>query len=91
VLDKTVQVLSDYPDVRLEIGGHTDNVGKAEFNLELSQKRAESVKEYLVGKGISSDRLTAVGYGMDKPLTANKTKADKAKNRRTEFTLIGAK
>ena len=91
VLDKTVQVLVDYPDVRLEIGGHTDNVGKAEHNMELSQKRAESVKEYLVGKGISSDRLTAVGYGMDKPLTANKTKADKAKNRRTEFTLIGSK
>jgi OOP family OmpA-OmpF porin len=89
VLDKTVQVLADYPDVKLEIGGHTDNVGKAELNLELSQKRAESVKTYLVGKGISADRLTAVGYGMDKPLTANKTAADKAKNRRTEFTLIG--
>jgi OOP family OmpA-OmpF porin len=89
VLDKTVQVLTDYPDVRLEIGGHTDNVGKPEFNMELSQKRAESVKEYLVGKGISAGRLTAVGYGMDKPLTSNKTAADKAKNRRTEFTLIG--
>lgn len=90
VLDKAVQVLVDYPDVRLEIGGHTDNVGKAEFNKELSQKRAESVKAYMVGKGIASDRLTAVGYGMDKPLTSNKTAADKAKNRRTEFTLIGA-
>ena len=55
--------------------------------MELSQKRAESVKNYLVGKGINADRLTAVGYGMDKPLTSNKTKADKAKNRRTEFTL----
>ena len=91
VLDKAVQVLSDYPDVRLEIGGHTDNVGKAEFNMELSQKRAESVKNYFVSKGISSDRLTAVGYGMDKPLTSNKTAADKAKNRRTEFTLIGSR
>ena len=88
VLDKAVQVLVDYPDVRMEVGGHTDNVGKEEYNKELSQKRAESVKEYLVGKGISSDRLTAVGYGMEKPLTSNKTKADKAKNRRTEFTLI---
>jgi OOP family OmpA-OmpF porin len=88
VLDKAVQVLVDYPDVRMEIGGHTDNVGKDEYNKELSQKRAESVKEYLVGKGISADRLTAVGYGMEKPLTSNKTKADKAKNRRTEFTLI---
>jgi OOP family OmpA-OmpF porin len=91
VLDKAIKVLNDYPDVRLEIGGHTDNVGKEEYNKELSQKRAESVMEYMVGKGISSDRLTAVGYGMDKPLTSNKTKKDKAKNRRTEFTLIGGK
>jgi OmpA-OmpF porin, OOP family len=91
VLDKTVQVLVDYPDIKLEIGGHTDNVGKAEHNLELSQKRADSVKKYLVDKGVSADRLTAVGYGMDKPLTANKTAADKAKNRRTEFTLRTAK
>jgi OOP family OmpA-OmpF porin len=90
VLDKAVKVLNDYPDIKLEISGHTDNVGKAEFNMELSQKRAESVKAYFVGKGISSDRLTAVGYGMDKPLTSNKTAADKAKNRRTEFQLIGA-
>jgi OOP family OmpA-OmpF porin len=91
VLDAAVKVLTDYPDIRLEIGGHTDNVGKAEYNLELSQKRAESVKNYFVGKGISADRLTAVGYGMDKPLTSNKTKADKAKNRRTEFTLLTGK
>ncbi len=92
VLDNAVQVLVDYPDVKLEIGGHTDNVGKAEFNRELSQKRADSVKTYLVGKGISADRLTAVGYGMDKPITSNKTAKDKAQNRRTEFTLLtGAK
>jgi OmpA-OmpF porin, OOP family len=87
VLDDAVKVLVDYPDVKMEIGGHTDNVGKAEHNMELSQKRAESVKTYMVGKGIAADRLTAVGYGMDKPITANKTAADKAKNRRTEFTL----
>jgi OOP family OmpA-OmpF porin len=91
VLDKAVQVLVDYPDVKMEIGGHTDNVGGAEHNMELSQKRAESVKNYMVGKGIQADRLTAVGYGMDKPLTSNKTKADKAKNRRTEFQLITGK
>ena len=91
VLDSALQVLTDYPDIRLEIGGHTDNVGKAEFNMELSQKRADSVKAYFVDKGVSTDRLTAVGYGMDKPLTSNKTAADKAKNRRTEFTLLTGK
>lgn len=91
VLDKAVKVLNDYPDVKLEISGHTDNVGKAEYNLELSQKRADAVKDYFVAKGIAADRLTSVGYGMDKPLTSNKTKADKAKNRRTEFQLIGGK
>jgi len=87
-LNKAVKVLNDYPDVMLEIGGHTDNRGKAEYNLELSQKRADSVREYLINKGIAADRLTAVGYGMDKPLTSNKTRRDRAKNRRTEFTLI---
>ena len=89
ILDKTVQVLVDYPTIRLEISGHTDNVGKPDFNKDLSQRRAESVKDYLVNKGINSARLTAVGFGMDKPLTSNKTAADKAKNRRTEFQLIG--
>jgi len=89
VLDKAVQVLKDYPDVRLEIGGHTDNVGKADYNLELSRKRAESVKKHMVDKGIQDERLNAVGYGMDKPIEPNKTAAGRAKNRRTEFTLVG--
>jgi outer membrane protein OmpA-like peptidoglycan-associated protein len=91
VLNQAVKVLEAYPDVKLEISGHTDNVGKAEYNLELSQKRADAVRDYLVGKGIAADRLTSVGYGMDKPITSNKTKADKAQNRRTEFQLISGK
>jgi OOP family OmpA-OmpF porin len=91
VLDKAVDVLTDYPDVKLEISGHTDNVGKAEFNMELSRKRAESVKAYLVGKGIQADRLTAVGLGMDKPIDSNATMAGRANNRRTEFALVGAR
>jgi len=88
VLDRAVQVLNDYPSIKLEISGHTDNVGKAEFNKELSQKRADAVKAYFVAKGISSDRLTTIGYGMEKPIADNKTKAGKAKNRRTEFRLL---
>jgi outer membrane protein OmpA-like peptidoglycan-associated protein len=88
LLDKAVKVLSDYPDVRIEISGHTDNVGKAEYNKELSQKRADSVKEYFVQKGIKVERLTSIGYGEEKPIADNKTKAGKAKNRRTEFKLL---
>ncbi len=90
-LNNTVQVLNDYPEIKLEIGGHTDNVGKPERNKELSQKRADAVKQYLVDKGINPDRLIAVGYGQEKPVTENKTKADKAKNRRTEFVLLPSK
>ena len=90
-LDKAVKVLSDYPDIRVEISGHTDNVGKAEYNKELSQKRADSVKEYFVNKGIKSERLLTVGYGEEKPIADNKTKSGKAKNRRTEFKLLTGK
>jgi OOP family OmpA-OmpF porin len=88
ILNRAVKVLKDYPDVRLEISGHTDNVGKADYNRDLSQKRADSVKAYLVSQGIASDRLEAVGYGMDKPIASNKTKAGRSKNRRTEFNLM---
>jgi OOP family OmpA-OmpF porin len=88
VLDRAVQVLSDYPDTRIEISGHTDNVGKDEYNKELSQKRADAVKEYFVNKGIRTERLTAIGYGPEKPIADNKTKAGKAQNRRTEFKLV---
>jgi OOP family OmpA-OmpF porin len=88
ILNRAVKVLKDFPDVRLEIGGHTDNVGKADYNRDLSQKRADSVKAYMVSQGIGGDRLEAVGYGMDKPVASNKTKTGRSKNRRTEFQLI---
>ena len=88
--DKAVQVLKDYGDVRLEIQGHTDNVGGAAYNKDLSQRRAEAVRNYMISKGIDASRLTAVGYGMDVPIADNKTNAVRAKNRRTEFKLIGS-
>jgi OmpA-OmpF porin, OOP family len=90
VLDRAVKVLQDFPDVKLEISGHTDNVGKPAYNQDLSQRRAEAVKTYFVSKGIGPERLSTVGYGMDRPIADNKTKDGKAKNRRTEFKLQGA-
>ncbi len=88
ILDKAVKVLTSFPDVRLEISGHTDAKGKADFNRDLSQKRADAVKEYFVKKGIAATRLTSVGYGMDRPIADNKKEAGRSKNRRTEFALI---
>jgi OOP family OmpA-OmpF porin len=87
-LNKAAQVLKEFPEIRLEVAGHTDNKGKASYNQTLSQRRADAVKKYLVGKGIDAARLTAVGYGMDRPLGANDTTAGRARNRRTEFKLV---
>jgi OOP family OmpA-OmpF porin len=87
-LDAAVKVLKDYPDLKMEISGHTDDTGEREHNMDLSQKRAESVKAYFVSKGIEDGRLVAKGYGPDKPLVNAKTKAARAKNRRVEFQLI---
>lgn len=72
----------------LKIEGHTDNVGNAEFNMELSRKRAEAVKNYLMDKGVPGGRLETAGYGMTKPIADNKTAAGRQKNRRVEMTVI---
>jgi OOP family OmpA-OmpF porin len=88
VLDQAVLILKEYPDVKLEIQGHTDDRGSDEFNKNLSQQRADAVKLYMVNAGIDAARLTAVGYGEDKAIATNRTAAGRAKNRRTEFMLI---
>jgi OmpA-OmpF porin, OOP family len=87
-LDEAVKVLQEYTDIRLEIGGHTDNNGPEEYNRRLSQRRADKVKAYFVGKGIAADRLEAKGYGPDKPVADNNTREGKVQNRRVEFTLL---
>jgi outer membrane protein OmpA-like peptidoglycan-associated protein len=87
-LNKLVSILSnDYPDVRITIEGHTDNVGKPESNLLLSDKRAASVKSYLVAGKVAADRLTSVGYGQDRPVADNTTAEGRAQNRRVEFRV----
>lgn len=81
-------VLEEYPDVRLEVQGHTDDVGNDTFNLELSQARADSVVRWFVENGIDPARLRAVGYGETLPIADNMTDAGRAENRRVEFKLI---
>ncbi|HLT38643.1 MAG TPA: OmpA family protein, partial [Enhygromyxa sp.] len=88
VLDEAVQILMQYPDVRIEIAGHTDNQGKHDHNLQLSKDRAESVKSYLVGMGVAESRIETVGHGPDKPIDSNDTKAGRANNRRIEFRVL---
>ena len=88
LLDRAVKVLQDYPDVNLEISGHTDSRGKADYNRDLSQRRADSVKTYFVQRGIASTRLQSIGYGPSRPIADNKTSSGRATNRRTEFRLI---
>jgi OOP family OmpA-OmpF porin len=88
VLDQVVKSLKAYPEVRVEIAGHTDDVGKDEYNLGLSQRRADSVRQYLMNAGISADRLVARGYGETTPIASNATPAGRADNRRIEFRRL---
>jgi outer membrane protein OmpA-like peptidoglycan-associated protein len=89
VLDAVVGALKANPQIlKIEVGGHTDNVGDAKNNKDLSQRRADAVKKYLEGKGVEPSRLVAVGYGQDKPIADNKLPTGQAKNRRVEFKIL---
>ena len=79
--------MNENPTLRIEIGGHTDNVGKPADNLALSNNRAKAVIEYLLSKNISAQRLQAKGFGETQPIADNKTEDGKAKNRRTEMRV----
>jgi outer membrane protein OmpA-like peptidoglycan-associated protein len=87
ILDGAVAVLKEFQKLPLTVEGHTSSEGKREKNMELSKARAEAVKAYFVSKGIDAGRITAVGYGPDKPVADNKTKAGKEANRRIEFRI----
>jgi len=87
-LDNLAESLNKYPNMTIEVGGHTDNTGDAAQNLTLSSERARAVKDYLVGKGIGAGRLQAVGYGQNQPADTNDTEAGREKNRRTEFKIL---
>ncbi|MCX8105318.1 MAG: OmpA family protein [Ignavibacterium album] len=87
-LQKVLTTLISYPEIVVEIGGHTDLTGMYKKNIELSQKRANSVKDWLVRHGIDASRIIAKGYGPDKPIASNDTPEGRQKNRRIEFTRI---
>ena len=87
-LDLIAQSLNGQPNSKIEIGGHTDNVGSEAYNLTLSQQRAEAVRQYLIGKGVDAARMTTQGYGTSKPIESNATEKGRAINRRVEFKIV---
>jgi outer membrane protein OmpA-like peptidoglycan-associated protein len=84
-LNGIVQIMKDNPDVKFEVGGHTDSDGDVALNLKLSQARADAVRTQLISMGIDAARLTAKGYGKTKPISDNTSPEGKANNRRVEF------
>jgi peptidoglycan-associated lipoprotein len=93
-LDKLVEVLNDNPEIKIEMSSHTDSIASNDYNLGLSQRRAESTVKYLIKKGISADRLVAKGYGESKPIARNTNRdgtdnpEGRQRNRRTEFKIL---
>ena len=88
ILLNALDVLNSHPEMKVEIQGHTDSLGPDEFNMKLSEKRAQIVKDYLVSKGINPDRLFVKGFGKAKPVADNDTAEGRALNRRIEFKVL---
>ncbi len=87
ILKDIVKIMKKYPDYKLSVYGHTDNVGKSEDNLKLSSARANTCMKYIIRKGVDADRIDAKGFGDSKPLESNDTWEGRKKNRRVEFDL----
>ncbi|MGH8460534.1 MAG: OmpA family protein [Stenotrophobium sp.] len=85
ILSQTAETLKAYPEVDVEVAGYTDDVGTAAYNLGLSERRSNAVKDFLAGSGVEAKRMTPVGYGKSEPLVAGTTPEDRAKNRRVEL------
>ncbi|WP_291868241.1 OmpA family protein [Maribacter sp.] len=88
VMVDIITILAEYPNAKFTVEGHTDSVGSAKLNQKLSDSRATSVRAFLIEKGIGADRLTAIGYGEDKPIATNNTRAGRKSNRRVEINLV---
>jgi outer membrane protein OmpA-like peptidoglycan-associated protein len=89
LLDRVAVVINENPQItRIEVQGHTDDVGPADYNVKLSQRRAEAVRRYLISKDVSADRLIAKGYGKTQPIVSGQDDRSRAKNRRVEFKIL---
>lgn len=88
LMDDIAAALGANPQLKVVVEGHTDSTGARAFNMDLSQRRAQAVVDYLVGKGVSASRLSAKGYGPDRPIADNRTTAGRSKNRRVQFTKV---
>tara|TARA_B100000886_G_C20423138_1_gene492532 strand:- start:258 stop:2306 length:2049 start_codon:yes stop_codon:yes gene_type:complete len=86
-LDRLIQLMNDVPSLKIELSGHTDNIGGDAANQNLSQRRAEAVRTYLVSRSVDGSRVTAIGYGASRPIDSNSTNVGRANNRRTEFEI----
>ena len=88
ILDQAVDALKRYPDIKVELDGHTDSVGTDQYNQGLSERRAQIVSDYLTSHGVDASRITAVkGFGESAPIDTNSTKEGRARNRRTELKV----
>jgi OOP family OmpA-OmpF porin len=83
-----IRILGEYPTAKFTVEGHTDSVGSEKLNQSLSDKRANSVRDFLIAEGVGADRLTAIGYGEANPIASNKTRSGRKENRRTEINLV---
>ena len=88
IVDQVYDIISAYPNYRIEVQGYTDNIGRDDANMRLSETRAISVSNYLISKGIPESRIYAKGYGETSPAESNVTARGRALNRRVEFNLI---
>lgn len=85
ILNEVAATLRENPDLRVRIEGHTDSIGSNQYNLDLSQRRADSVRDYLASRGIAPNRMTTRGFGEEQPVATNETDAGRAQNRRVEI------
>lgn len=86
-LDQVASTISEYADTRVQIAGHTDSTGSESYNQQLSERRAQAVANYLIGRGVAGNRISTVGYGETKPVASNETVEGRQQNRRVEIVL----